>query len=864
MSVTRQHVGKSSDMTVTRQLMDRSSVMKVTRQVEDRSSDMAVKRQLVDRTSDMTITQLKDRYSNMAVTHLLDISSNLTVTRQLMDRSNPMTVTQELIVIFNDDSDAVLESLVVDDVPTVFIAEPEWNISTVYNSLLDSQPEEFTLLYGGCSGDAGSVSIVMDISYSQSCFVSGAASVMGLPVITSSLRHCDGGYPVVRVRPDIQMYVRGVIDMFLHADPSVSKLGLVLGSASNVELAKIQQHYGVGLELVILNTDIYNINFIRNIAEQNIRHIGVLDKLQTLQTLVDDWIFVPLDVFQCPRIRQMGKGVICMHHEVQHIRNKITNFDRRMSFNAIGRQHGFHHTVSSRLVQNHRDTNDVKDRKRLVQSTVTLQCEDSADSLVRLHLIVNSQFFVNLIGWWTLSGGVTVTRHPWQGLSSLTLIVDTMHEPPFIIKSQGPDGVEYRGYTIDVLDQIMSRMELTYTIREPDDGTWGVKKADGTWSGVIGDVSGGIADIGAGPISVTAQREKAIDFTTPYYDLAGIQILTKNPDSSKDLFVFVSVFTHTVWGCWAGVLVSTGVLMFLFDRAYFLRDKSRRDKKFSLKDGMWFVVGSFTMAGVDTIPRTTSTRILIAGFWFFCSIMMGTYTANLAAFLTVSRMSAPIESLDDLTQQSAIKYSVVAGTAGESYFRQMAEIEESFYTLWKEISFSQTSSDSDVTGVAVWDYPLGDRYMQLWKSMQENGMVHTSEEGIHKILNGDFAFLYETPMIAYEMSRRCGLMAVGSQFSSKPYAFVLPQDSPLTKPISTVILALQSETILEKLKEKWWTTDGVTCEDDDEQSGLTLTELGGIFYVMIGGVLLGLIALSIEVLVSFVLKSQRLKSYIPR
>ena len=54
-----------------------------------------------------------------------------------------------------------------------------------------------------------------------------------------------------------------------------------------------------------------------------------------------------------------------------------------------------------------------------------------------------------------------------------------------------------------------------------------------------------------------------------------------------------------------------------------------------------------------------SGRLLIAGFWFFAVTIMSTFTANLAALLTVSRMGMTITSLDELASQADIKYSVL-------------------------------------------------------------------------------------------------------------------------------------------------------------------------------------------------------------
>ena len=61
---------------------------------------------------------------------------------------------------------------------------------------------------------------------------------------------------------------------------------------------------------------------------------------------------------------------------------------------------------------------------------------------------------------------------------------------------------------------------------------------------------------------------------------------------------------------------------------------------------------------------------MVAGmWWFFTLIMVSSYTANLAAFLTVERMKAPIQSAEDLSKQHSIKYGSVEGGSTAGFFR---------------------------------------------------------------------------------------------------------------------------------------------------------------------------------------------------
>ena len=63
---------------------------------------------------------------------------------------------------------------------------------------------------------------------------------------------------------------------------------------------------------------------------------------------------------------------------------------------------------------------------------------------------------------------------------------------------------------------------------------------------------------------------------------------------------------------------------------------------FTLANSFWFAVGTLMQQGSDLNPKAASTRIVGGIWWFFTLIIISSYTANLAAFLTVERMATPI------------------------------------------------------------------------------------------------------------------------------------------------------------------------------------------------------------------------------
>jgi len=58
-----------------------------------------------------------------------------------------------------------------------------------------------------------------------------------------------------------------------------------------------------------------------------------------------------------------------------------------------------------------------------------------------------------------------------------------------------------------------------------------------------------------------------------------------------------------------------------------------------------------------------------SAWWFFTLIIVSTYTANLAAFLTIERMHVPISSAEDLTRQSVIKYGTLDAGSTKAFFQ---------------------------------------------------------------------------------------------------------------------------------------------------------------------------------------------------
>jgi len=69
------------------------------------------------------------------------------------------------------------------------------------------------------------------------------------------------------------------------------------------------------------------------------------------------------------------------------------------------------------------------------------------------------------------------------------------------------------------------------------------------------------------------------------------------------------------------------------------------------------------------VCRSLAGRIIGSAWWFFTLIIISSYTANLAAFLTIERMLTPIDSADDLVKQTEIKYGTLDDGSTQDFFK---------------------------------------------------------------------------------------------------------------------------------------------------------------------------------------------------
>lgn len=193
--------------------------------------------------------------------------------------------------------------------------------------------------------------------------------------------------------------------------------------------------------------------------------------------------------------------------------------------------------------------------------------------------------------------------------------------------------------------------------------------------------------------------------------------------------------------------------------------------------------------------------------------MLASYTANLAAFLTMSRMDATIENVEDLAKQSKIKYGVLEGGSTYAFFR------DSNFSI----------------------------YQKMWAAMESarpSVFTKSNDEGKERVSKekGGYAFFMESTTLEYIIERNCDLMQIGGLLDSKGYGIAMPMNSPYRTAISGAVLKLAEEGKLHTLKAKWWkemggggACDEAADEGPSDTAELGIENVGGVFFVLYFG-----------------------------
>ncbi|XP_076446177.1 glutamate receptor ionotropic, kainate 2-like isoform X2 [Babylonia areolata] len=409
----------------------------------------------------------------------------------------------------------------------------------------------------------------------------------------------------------------------------------------------------------------------------------------------------------------------------------------------------------------------------------------------------------------------TVARLSQNVFGDRPLRITTLIEKPFVQYREDTrgwraggvieetTGRELEGMCIDILRELVAKLGFSFRISLVKDGKYGSKKDPPRgWTGMVRELKDDKADVALAPFQMSEIRSTVVDFTKPFMT-KGTTVVVRRPEQHLWIFQFLSPLSHVVWSAIFVAFVIVSLTLFGVSRV-----NSDRQAKYTsnLRESFWYIWGTLLRGSLNGSPHAISSRIVSSAWWFFCLIVTSIYTANLAAFLTITIGDVGINSAADLARQDLYDYGTVDGSQTQTFFNHTRM--EDYAKMWAHMS-----------------------------TLSPQSMVRRVENGFERVRQGGYAFIWDTPTVRHEISNDCDLMEIGASFDNKGYAFATQHHAPFAEKLSWALLKLNDDGILYKLERKWWRPQFCPNQRQSAKTkSLNLETVAGMYLVLLAGI----------------------------
>ncbi len=317
------------------------------------------------------------------------------------------------------------------------------------------------------------------------------------------------------------------------------------------------------------------------------------------------------------------------------------------------------------------------------------------------------------------------------------LVIGTKEAPPFAMKAS--DGT-WSGISIDLWRHMAAQLGVRFRFVEAaniDD--------------LLTETANQTFDAAIAAITVTAARQRLVDFTQPFY-ATGLGIAVSTGGGSMWEAVWRAFFS---FGFLQAVMVlilaafCVGALLWALEHRH---NENFAGFKKGLGSGVWWSATTMTKAGAaETAPTTLLGRTLAIAWMIASVIAIAIFTAAITSTLTKRELLGAVQGLDDLRD---VRVGAVANSAGAAYLDRARITHRTF-------------------------------------SAAEDGLKAVQENRID-------AFVHDRPLLTWLVLRDHPnrLRMVDTSFDDQNYTVALPKGSPLR---SDLDLAL-----LDQIESEWW------------------------------------------------------------
>ncbi|XP_045459507.1 glutamate receptor ionotropic, delta-2 [Melitaea cinxia] len=334
------------------------------------------------------------------------------------------------------------------------------------------------------------------------------------------------------------------------------------------------------------------------------------------------------------------------------------------------------------------------------------------------------------------------------------------------------------GVAFVLMTILQQRFNFTFEIVLPERNIVFDRKSE---LSLIGLVNSSKVDMAAAFIPTFLKYKNMVKFSLELDEGVWLMMLKRPKESAAGSGLLAPFATYVWYLILAAVICYGPCITFLtWLRAKLIQDN---EKYIALSPSVWFVYGAFIKQGTTLAPDANTTRVLFATWWLFVILLSAFYTANLTAFLTLSKFTLDIEKPEDLYKKN---YRWVAPEGGPVY-NIIENPEENLYYLSKMVAngraqFKFVNKDEDYLPMVNGGAVLVKEQAAIYTLMYEDYLKKT-KEGVAE-------------------SDKCPYVVATYPFMKEQRAFAYPQNSTLRVLFDRVLFYLTQSGIVKFLQLK--------------------------------------------------------------
>ena len=234
-----------------------------------------------------------------------------------------------------------------------------------------------------------------------------------------------------------------------------------------------------------------------------------------------------------------------------------------------------------------------------------------------------------------------------------------LHDPPYIwIHPTGDGSYRYEGYLYDIWETMAEALNLRYRLVPLLGGDYGKLDANGTWTGLVGELAYGRADVALTWLYVREDRLKVINYldAAPVEQVAAGFYISKDMRDAQSLSgnmissLLKPLHIHVWWALLVTLLVLS--LMLMVTARLCPTEDRRVASEATWASCLFSIFKCLVGQGWTSEPSSLSGRTVTMVSRCLCIIIFTSYTATLISHMTVVTEDRPIKSLKDFSERS--------------------------------------------------------------------------------------------------------------------------------------------------------------------------------------------------------------------